>query len=292
MIRFKSKVYACLALLAALPVATPVHAAPDDSRQACFTEYEQAQRLRKAGKLLASKEQLALCSDTVCPPFVVSDCATWAAEVDRDLPGVVVVMTNDADGIGGRVSVTVDQALRPVGGSPMPVDPGPHEVRYEVDGRSAETRIMVPAGAKAFPLVLDLRAVSPPHEDVTVTRPASGDTRPWYGRFSIPTYVFGGVAATGALSFSAFAIAGKSAEGCAPSCTRSQVNSLRSDYLAADLSLVTALVAGAGAVYFALTSSNSPAQASPRGAGASAAGWWFGGEVERGGAAISAGARF
>jgi hypothetical protein len=174
----------------------------------------------------------------------------------------------------------------------MPVDPGQHDVRYELEGRSSDSRVVVPAGAKAFPLVVDLRAVAPPHEGAAVAPSAGGDTRSWYARFSTPTYVLGGVAAAGALSFTGFAIAGKSAEGCAPSCTRSQVSSLRADFLVADVSLLTALAAGAGAVYFALTSGGSPGQASPRGASASTASWWFGAQPEKGGAAIAAGLLF
>ena len=72
-------------------------------------------------------------------------------------------------------------------------------------------------------------------------------------KIPVVTWILGGVAVAGVASFTTFAILGKAKEGCAPFCSRSNVDTLRRDYLIADVSLGVGLVAGAAAVYFALT---------------------------------------
>ena len=51
---------------------------------------ETAQRLHKARKLLASREQLLVCSSPECPSIVSNDCTSWLGEVQRSLASVVV----------------------------------------------------------------------------------------------------------------------------------------------------------------------------------------------------------
>jgi hypothetical protein len=126
-----------------------------------------------------------------------------------------------------------------------------------------------------------------------VATPAPPEERkpraPVRAAFPTETYVLGGVAAAGALSFTAFALAGKSRESCAPRCSDSQVATLRRDYVAADLSLVVALAAAGGAIYFALSKPPSDSGATN---GAASARVWLGVQPSPHGASLSAGARF
>ena len=91
-------------VLMVLPVALvswlllPGRAAADDARDACFTAYEQGQRLQKDGKLRAAHEEFVACSDAACPGFVRKDCSGWLDEVESSMPAVVLTLPRDAKG--------------------------------------------------------------------------------------------------------------------------------------------------------------------------------------------------
>jgi hypothetical protein len=285
-------------VLRGLPVALvfffmfPARAAAaddDEAREACFTAYEQGQRLRNDGKLRAAHDQLAACTRPACPAFVRKDCSVWLAEVETRTPAVVLTPPSDAKGkTGMAVTVLVDgvRIAERIDGRVIPVDPGPHEVRYELDGRAIDQHVVVPEGNKKFPLVVDfgLLASAP----VADTTPPSN--RRWLERLPTSTYVLGGVAAVGLASFAGFGLAGHSIESCAPTCTQSQVSSLRSDYVIADVSLLAALAAAGGAVYFAIRSDAGASSAAP--AHGRSAAWWLGARLDGRGAAVGAGTSF
>jgi hypothetical protein len=292
-------------LLAAVSLAIPRRAVAANAREGCFNAYERAQRLRQDHKLLASREQLRVCADKACPTFVKNDCNKWLTEVEASLPSVVLTTPSDQKGRAeNRVAAYIDgeRVAEQIDGREIPVDSGPHDVRYELDGRFVNTHVEVPEGQKQFPLVVDFRELDPsaplgraselPAE--LALSPEETDTNraqpPRYARPPLSTYVLGGVAIAGLGMFGGFALAGNSAESCAPSCTRSQVGGVRSDFVIADVSLGVAIAAGAGALYFALTAK--PPASPDRAAKASAAAWWLGVRPAAGGAALATGVSF
>jgi hypothetical protein len=278
----------------------PARAVAANAREGCFNAYERAQRLRRDHKLLASREQLRVCAERSCPAFVKNDCSQWLGEVEATLPTVLLTTPSDQKGRADpRVAVSIDgeRVAEQIDGREIPVDPGPHDVRYERDGRSVSTHVDVPDGQKQFPLVVDFRELDPPpaalppellEPDLVDTNRAQPQS-PWYARLPPATYVLGGVAILGVGAFAGFGLAGHSAQSCAPSCTRWQVDRVRLDYVLADVSLGTAIAAGAVALTFALTAK--PA-ASPDGAPKAPAAWWLGVRPAVGGAAVTTGMSF
>jgi hypothetical protein len=220
------------------------------SKDACFDSYEASQRLRQSARLRAAHEQLLICAQEACPAFVRRDCTQWLADTDASTPTIVLTARGPDGGPTQAVSTWMDGVLltKEIDGRAIPVDPGPHAMRYTLAGLARDERVVVPEGAKNYELVADFTRVAPPPaprpEAPTVAAPSRG--------LPTATWVLGGVAAAGLVSFTAFGIAGRVTQGCAPDCTLDQVHSLRADYLVADLSLVTGVVAAAGAVWFAL----------------------------------------
>ena len=104
--------------------------------------------------------------------------------------------------------------------------------------------------SKNQPFFVTLGAPPPPVEKVPPR--ATG------GGIPAAKWVLGGVAVVGALSFTAFAVAGREVQSCAPDCTRGQVDDLRRDYAIADVSWITGLVAAGAALIFALAAPASP----------------------------------
>jgi hypothetical protein len=301
----RRRVRCALLLATAASIASPAPAVAANTRETCFNAYERAQRLRLDHRLLASREQLRLCLDTACPTFVKNDCGKWLGEVEASIPAVLLVKQGDQKGrTENRLAVFVDgeRVAEPVDGRAIPVDPGPHDVRYELDGRFVDTHVSVPEGQKQFPLTIDLRELAPPPAPVTAPElapwPEAADTShtkppsspPWFARWPWPTYASGALAVTGLAIFAGFGIAGKSATACAPSCTHSQVDKIRTDYTVADVSLGAAIAAGAAALYFVLT-----AKPEARNGGATqarTAEWWIDVRPTRGGGAVAAGGSF
>jgi hypothetical protein len=243
-----------IALLALAAIVMPVRARADDTpkrtKDQCFDAYEHAQRLRKAYHLVEARAQLLACGSNACPAFVAQDCTRWLAEVEASTPTIVVLARGPDGAAIEDARATLDGRLlaKRLDGRAVPVDPGPHDLRCEGAGSSVDQRVVVAEGAKNQQIVLRLgqaREQPPP--------PPASAQRTW----PTATWVLGGVAVAGAVSFAAFAIAGRSTQGCAPGCTQGQVDDLRRDYLVADVSWITGLVAAGAALYFALTAPSS-----------------------------------
>jgi hypothetical protein len=297
-------------VVAAVSVAFPGRAIGANPRASCFDAYERAQRLRQEHKLRASLDELQLCVDASCPAFVKRDCGQWLGEVEASLPSAVV-LTKGSDAYAyqksrtdTRVAVYVDgeRVAERIDGHEIPIDPGPHDVRYELDGRSVEKQIVVPEGQKQFPLVVDFRELDPPpapmhapalaarSTEAHESRAQSPGSPPRYTPIPLSTYALGGISIAGFAAFAGFGITGKSAESCAPSCTHAQVGDVRTDYIIADVSLGVGIAAAAGALYVALTAK--PVAGTVGAPKAPAAAWWLGAQPTVGGAAIGTGVRF
>ena len=246
-----------LGLLLVLAIAgTAATARADDSKGACFDAYEQAQRLRKSNKLRASREKLAQCAAAACPDFIRKDCTQWASEVDAAMASIVVSTkgTRAAPGEPTHVFVDGERVADAIDGAPIAVDPGEHVVRCEVGSRFVEQKVKVDE-KQQVPVVLDF---GEPKPDAPPPQPPPPKVES--RGLSPMTWVLGGVAIAGVASFVAFGLSGKADESCAPNCSRGQVDSLRREYLFADVSLAVALVATGGALYFAFA----PRPATPR----------------------------
>lgn len=277
--------FVSVALAAALVPFARSASADEVRRDVCFDSYEQAQRLRVEGKLRAASAHLAVCVDSACPAFVRKDCSAWLDDVQSRISGLVVRASGER-GSSAQVPIFLDgeRVADGIDGRAIPVDPGPHELSYDLDGRSHQQHVIVPEGDKTFAVVLDA-----PWSAARPQPPAP--EQPSLLRLPKISYALGGGAVLGLGAFAAFALAGHSVQQCAPACSPSQVSTLRRDYLIADISLGAAAVAAAGAVYFALTTQ----QDSPNGArpsGAHVAAWWLGVGVEGWGPSLDGGIRF
>jgi hypothetical protein len=227
------------------------------TKDQCADAYEQSQRLRKAYQLRAAHEQLLVCAASACPAFMKQDCTKWLGEVEASTP-TVVLLARDADG-GDLVDVHVTMDGQPLtgrlDGRAIAVDPGAHQMHYEAGGRTLDERVVVAEGARNQQIVADFGRVAPGSETAPTAPPARSRPIP------TATWVLGGVAALGAVSFAAFAIAGRGVQSCAPDCTHPQVDELRRDYVVADVSWITGLVAaGAALVVYLTAPSAAPAQ--------------------------------
>jgi hypothetical protein len=225
--------------LGALFVTTPRHARADpsaDQAAQCATRYVDAQVERKAGKLLAARESLLVCSHDPCAPELKVDCERWANENDAQIPSIVVTLRDAAgrDLSEARVLIDGHEVAATLTGKALELDPGLHQVEV-LPGVATVPRqaILLAEGTKLRAVSFQLAAEPPP---------------PPAPRVLWPGYVAGGaavLAAGGVLGFGLEGLAQRSDQCDAGKCSQGGYDIVHRWYLATDVSLGVA-VAGAG----------------------------------------------
>jgi hypothetical protein len=235
------------AMLGAITVMTSLaSAAPAraDEKTACVTAYERSQVLRKEGKLRRAREELRTCSRGTCPALV-------RAEKDgADVAAVRVVEDNEV------IATRLD-------GKAIELEPGEHVFRFETDGAPPVSLTMVVHEAEKN-RVVPVHFAGPHKEPLASAASADGaDTtsRP----VPVGVYALGGVGLAGLAGFTVLGAIGKSNESslkssCSPNCAKSDIDSVRAKYLAADVSLAigVASLATAAIWYLARPTEHAP----------------------------------
>ncbi|HSO33452.1 MAG TPA: hypothetical protein VLT33_13050 [Labilithrix sp.] len=118
-------------------------------RADCVSAFEDAQRSRKAGKLLSAEDNAAICASLTCPSWMRTSCSGWLEGLQSAVPSVVVRVIDDQGKDVEHAKVQVDGRPRAetVDGLPLRLDPGPHQVR--IDGPcSLEERVVLVEGER------------------------------------------------------------------------------------------------------------------------------------------------
>lgn len=230
------------------------HRATAGDVKACVRAAEASQELRDHGSYLRARQELVTCSNEGCPQQIRTDCTTWLNELDRTTPSVIVHAKGPKSEDLVEVAVSLDgtQLVPRLDGKAILVDPGAHTFRFETAGHPAvEQKVLVNVGEKlrildvAFAKTAD-KPASPPES------PAGPPTVAW---------VLGGVAVVAIGTSAVFGITGLSkrsdlySDPCSDTntCSQSDVDSVKTRFLVADVAggigIVSAVVAG----YFFIT---------------------------------------
>lgn len=246
-------------VLAAAVLATAAPARADQAE--CSSAYEQAQRSRKAGKLVDARAQLVTCSQSECPAFIRKDCAGWLTEVEHELPSVAVrVLDKDGcDRADAPVWIDGREAKGAASGASVDVDPGTHALRAQLGGDTLEQTIVLARSERGRIVTLaagaattcNLHKSAPPP-----TAPPIGPEQPPSKPIPTLSLVLGGVGVVGLGVGTAFGISGWSQRGslddCRGTCNSSDVDAARRTFLVGDIGFGVGLVALAAAtvIYF------------------------------------------
>jgi hypothetical protein len=138
---------------AACFVAMRAHATDAET---CASAAERAQPLRRAGKLREALRNLRQCAAAECPSVVRGECVSWLGEVEKALPTIVVraaLLGKDQTDVA--VSVDGQVVADRLDGRPIALDPGPHEMHYELAGaKPVNARVVLIAGEQNRILVI------------------------------------------------------------------------------------------------------------------------------------------
>ena len=264
------RLFAFLVCAAALLLGAPVHA--ENSHKAeCASAYEKSQEFRTQNKLQKAEELLVVCAEQSCPTFVQTDCAQWLTEVQKDLP-TIIISAKDKDGAdvtAVKVSIDGDVVATELDGKAIPIDPGRHKLRFEIEGAPpVDQPIIAKQGEKDREVKVSFRPSQ--SEEVKSPYPAPAaegkDAPPAESDQAKPSplrlysYIAGGVGAAGIASFAVFGIMGKSEQsdlesrGCKPNCPQSDVDAAKTKLLIANISLGVGIAGlGTGVALFILS---------------------------------------
>lgn len=249
-------------LVGAMALAATSHASAEGTvAERCIAAADKGQLLRDEGKLKASRVELATCGADACPVVIRRECVRWLEEVDTRIPTAIVTARDGAGRDLPHARLLVDGQVVPperVGRS-LQLDPGPHTLRAEAEGRASQESFILQEGERDRVVPVILRA---PDE---LTR--------YEKRVPLVSWVLGGVAVAGAVGFGVFWAKGMAEvsdlrASCSPYCTSSEVDEVRPSLNIARISGGVAIGAAAAAVAFYVFSSPKPV---PRKTGASLA---------------------
>jgi hypothetical protein len=228
------------ALFSSIPLVSS-HLQADEKKN-CLQAYDRAQTFRQDNKLVAAREQLKLCVRDVCPSMVRNDCTSWLAEVDQSMPSVVIEARRPDGGDAVDVTVAVDGQpfVRQIDGKAMPIDPGVHTFRFEMDGaRPIEDKVVIVQGSKNRKISITFKGLSDetPAPDssakpATSAPPIHEAPEQVQTKTSPLAFVFGGLGVVGLGAFTYLGLKFDSKlndmDKCSPNCPQSDADSASS----------------------------------------------------------------
>jgi hypothetical protein len=256
----------------ALAVAATALTAPAraDEKTVCSAAAGDAQSRRAEGKLRKAREHLVRCAQQSCPKVVRNDCTAWLAEVESELPSIVV-RASDGKGIDlVDVQVELDRAplVSRLDGNAVTLDPGAITLRFSAPGFTPkEMKIVVARGEKTriVNVTLDRIGQAPAPEGA---RAAPGSSS---GSSAVPWILLGvggaSLAAFGVLEGVAHSEYSDLEDGCGRtrSCTDGDMSPVRSKFVAAGVTLGVGLAAaGAAATWWIVSAATGPSSTGSR----------------------------
>ena len=214
------------ALLASVVLcATAQPAQADDA--ACVDASERALSLRNSGKLREALKELGTCAVDSCPKEVGVECTKRMETVAAAMPTLVLGAVDEMGSDLREVAVSLDGAplVSNLDGRPVPVDPGPHTLRFEAAGRPTVTKdIVLREGEKdrREVVTLSLPPGKPPLGPLDPGPSSLGQPRPTWWTVQRSLAVVAGVAGIASigvgLGFGALAASDQSMEksNCSP----------------------------------------------------------------------------
>jgi hypothetical protein len=240
----------------------------------CAEAFEKAQMLSKQGKLTPALEQLLICAQSSCPPFLAKECTANYDRIKTSLPTVTLIARrSEAEPlVDVKVSVDGKPLVSRIDGLSVPVDPGVHEFVFEHEGDApVSVRVLLAEGEKNKPVVAEFY-VPPPAAPVTKEpaappKPVAAPPQERQG-FRIPAaaYVLGGVGLAGVGVGITFRVLGAAdynelAETCGHRCADADVDAAKRKYLISHIGLgvgAAALVATGVVIYFGQDRASEP----------------------------------
>jgi hypothetical protein len=242
------------ALAQTQPAAAEATEPPTEPGARCVYYHLEAQRQRRAKKLIEAKSAMRQCAMSECPTMVQQDCLQWIQSIDEQTPSIVFSIEADGKPVTGAKIKIDDHDVEASTDNAVPLNPGLHT--YVVSNppyepQSGSLNVLEGQRYRVFNVRFEQQkpatpaAPPPPAVRTETVRPVP-----------LGTWVLLGVGVAGAGAFAGMGLTGKSQEQdlkdvCSPNCTDHDLKSMKSLYLGADIAAgvgAAALIA-AGVVF-------------------------------------------
>jgi hypothetical protein len=233
---------------------------------ACVQAHASGQREAKAGHLEAASELFASCvSLDGCPDTIRAECAEFYKNTERSMPTLIFAALDERGGDLIQVRVSADDRVltETLDGRPIALDPGEHHFKFELaSGELLESDVLVHQGEKNRIVSMRAKLGSKPVEETPAPSAEATSSR---RQLPASFWIASGVSAAALVSFGTFALVGHGKQStlndCSPSCSanhQADYDTMRRDYLIADISLGVA-VPSAGVAAWLFLRSDRPA---------------------------------
>ena len=236
---------------AAFPEATEP---PTEPGARCVYYHLEAQRQRRAKKLIEAKTAMRECAMSECPTMVQQDCLQWIQSIDEQTPSIVFSIEADGKTVTGAKITIDDHDVETSTANAVPLNPGPHTyvVSYPpYEPQSGSLNVLEGQRYRVFNVRFEqAKPATPEPAPRPVVRKET--LRP----IPLGTWVLLGVGVAGAGAFAGMGLTGKSQEAelrdvCSPNCTDHDTKSMRTLYVGADIAagVGAAALISAGVVF-------------------------------------------
>ena len=241
------RVFASALMMTMVVWSAPILASPEQDavalKQVCAQRAEDGQRDRDLGRLIAARASFLECAQPRCPSVVQSDCTTFADDVGRRTPSIIISAKLQDGSDVTRLVVSVDGKLvaNANAGMSIAVDPGEHfvQVANPDTGGTAERRLVLHEAEKRRVVAFVL---PPGDSSATTTSPRPSSPSPSTSHpFPVLAVVGGAGALVGfgiatALVLGARGSVSELRRTCAPHCAPDTVDPIRTRVSAAYVS--------------------------------------------------------
>ncbi|PKN44058.1 MAG: hypothetical protein CVU63_11380 [Deltaproteobacteria bacterium HGW-Deltaproteobacteria-20] len=228
---------------------------PSNEKKVCADQALNGQRLAGEEKLLAARAAYTACAADTCPGPVTADCRRWLAELMPTIPSVVFFLDDAHEQSSALVWLDGTLLVEKYDGKPVLLDPGIHEFRFVVDGKSVTRDIVIRKGEKN-------RRIDVPVPPRSLAQSAPAPTKDPASEAPDPStpasvYVLAGVAGVALTVGGYLGVTGLSQRSdlrdtCYPGCTTEDVDATRRRLLVADIAGAVAVAALGGALWIYL----------------------------------------
>lgn len=193
---------------------------------------------------MSARASALSCSQAECPALLRTDCAGWFADLDRQVPSVVISVRAGSNDIASA-TLSIDGKPFPQGlnGDPVELDPGHHTFEVTLPDKPALKReVVLASGEKSRPLVFELPTEA---RAAAVPAPAAAPPAPTHRPVPVVTWVLAGTTVAAAGTGAVFGVLALSKRndlknkpqdgGCSPYCSDSEVAPVRHLSLTADV---------------------------------------------------------
>lgn len=251
------------------------HARADDAKEIkkqCAAAYVDAQKLRKDGALVSAREKLIACGREECSAAVKNECVQWLTEVNASIPTVVIVAKDPSGNETLSVRVTVDGTLvrESLDAKAIELDPGTHQLRFELEGQDPiERELVLQEGRKNRLIEISWEKDSPPvSEPEPDSKPPPDEPVARRPGPPVLAYALAGVGVVALAGSAYFWLAAESdksdLDACKPACSQDDVDAVERKRLFGDIALGVGVVSLGAATYLLLARPKAPPAESAR----------------------------